>query len=58
MVFLIEFEYDHYCQGYEKAWTTVLVRSATSFENACWQIENCNEFKNPKYFRDKTISND
>jgi len=46
MIFLIEFEYETAC-------TTVLVRDAVDFDDACRQIEK--SFKSSKYFRDLTI---
>jgi hypothetical protein len=36
--FLIRFTYDHYCQGYEDAQETLLVK-APSFEAACNRVK-------------------
>lgn len=47
--YLIRFKYDHYCQGYEEEYETVLVREST-FEFACKSIkakyENARDFEN------------
>jgi len=55
MIYLIHFEYEHFAQGWESAWTTVLIRDAKSFDDACRQIEESPEYKDPRYFNDLTI---
>ncbi len=51
--YLIEFEYEYYCQGYEWVTTTVLVRDSKTFKAACKKISAV--YKNAKEFTDKTI---
>lgn len=51
---LVEFEYQYYCQGYETAHTTALVY-ATSFENACEKIANHHLYETPNSFINRTI---
>ncbi len=51
-LYLIEFKYQHYCQGYEDSWTFVLV-AADSFEAACKEIEH--HYKDAESFTNKTI---
>ena len=53
MIFLVEFQYDHFCQGYERAWTKVLVRNAVDFDDACRQIKQ--KYRNAEYFENLTI---
>jgi hypothetical protein len=51
--YLIEFRYDHYCQGYESASTYELV-NADSFISACEILKR--RFKNARDFQNHTIS--
>ena len=62
MMYLIQFDYEYYCQGWEDAVMIVLVRNATSFEDACKQIleksvdfAHAREWTNPKNFVNLTI---
>ena len=57
ILYLIGFKYDYYCQGKgtECAYTTVLVRNATLFSEACEQIIDSGEWDNPRDFEDLTI---
>jgi hypothetical protein len=52
--FLIEFRYEHYCQGYE--WTTeqVLVQAST-VEEACKKIIDSGKYYGACEFNDKTL---
>jgi len=50
--FLIYFEYEHYCQGYEWEWEYQLVY-ARDFPHACGKIAL--KFKNAREFQNKTI---
>jgi len=53
--FLIQFNYDHYCQGWERANTTVLVK-ATSYEDAIAKIkDNDHMYSDAKNFINKTL---
>lgn len=51
---LIEFKYQHYCQGYETAKATALVY-ATSFENAVQKICEHHLYNEPNEFVNRTI---
>jgi hypothetical protein len=51
-MYLVEFHYDAYCQGWEDAWTFVLVY-ANSFEEACAKIKE--DYDNASQFKNKTI---
>ena len=58
-MFLIEFQYDYYCQGTESAWTTELVY-ALNYDDACRKIQEVysslmGKGKNPRNFKNKTI---
>ena len=53
-MFLVEFTYDYYCQGYEDDRTMVLVK-AFSFDEACKKIMGSNEYENPRDFKNTTI---
>ena len=55
ILYLVSFKYDYYCQGTESAYTTVLVRSALTFESAREQIINSGKWDNPREFIDQTI---
>lgn len=55
MMYLVYFEYDHYCQGYEDAHERILVRDAESFDEACRQIMTNGEWERPRNFKNKTI---
>ena len=52
MGYLINFVYDHYCQGYEDEHMTVLVYADT-FAAACEKIKI--EYLNARYFKDRTL---
>lgn len=55
-MYLIEFSYEYYCQGFEWTTTMVLVRAA-SFNEACDKIlENYHTYANAKDFINKTIA--
>ena len=60
--YLIRFTYDHYCQGYEDAVETVLVRNVPSFEAGCNRIKLysslCGEYRNARDFHNLTIDID
>lgn len=51
---LVQFEYEEYCQGYEWTWTYRLVYART-FEEACNKIKASSGFRNPRDFMDCTI---
>lgn len=55
--YLVMFDCDHYCQGWERVTTTVLVKNVSSFQEACRRIEETPdaEFGNPDNFRNMTI---
>ena len=53
-MYLIEFRYEYYCQGYDWTQTHALVE-ATSFEEACNKIAENKEYHNACEFIDKTI---
>jgi hypothetical protein len=61
--FLIRFTYDHYCQGWEDATTTVLVdmkvtdrpKSPVWFNLACVKIKDSGVYSNARSFVDLTI---
>ena len=48
--YLVQFDYDEYCQGYEEVVETILVRNCKSFAEACEKIRakyyNARDFKN------------
>ncbi len=52
--YLVKFDYDYYCQGYEKTEGSVLVY-AFSFEQACGYITMDKRFINPRNFENFTI---
>lgn len=52
--YLIQFTYDHWCQGYEDATITVLVY-ASSYSFACSRISNLPEYRNARDFENLTI---
>lgn len=52
--FLIRFKYDHWCQGYEDAYETVLVKE-TTFDFACRSIKA--KYRNAREFENLTIEN-
>ena len=52
-MFLIEFTYDHYCQGYEDAQKILLVYADT-FDEACDKIRS-SKYDSPRNFRNLTI---
>ena len=52
--FLIQFTYDHYCQGYEDVTTTILVHE-TTFDFACRSIKA--KYENARDFVNLTIHN-
>jgi hypothetical protein len=53
-MYLVRFNYDHYCQGYEKASETVLVKDVEDFDDACTKIAM--KYKNARDFENLTIS--
>lgn len=58
--FLVKFQAEYYCQGYEYCWFTKLI-TATSFEAACGVIKHLTtkewELGTPRYFINETINN-
>lgn len=53
--YLIEFQYDHWGQGYDYGvWTTVLVY-AESYDIACDIISHNREYEKARNFRNKTL---
>ena len=52
--YLIRFDYDFYCQGYEKATETVLVY-AYSYEQACNYTRLDARFERPRNFENLTL---
>jgi len=54
--YLVSFEYEEDCQGYERAWThgTLLVY-ADSFEEACRKIRINRNYPSAKDFKNLTI---
>jgi hypothetical protein len=53
--YLIQFTYDHWCQGYEDATISVLVYAST-YGVACKKISV--KYKNARYFENLTIEAD
>lgn len=55
-MYLISFDYDYYCQGYEKARHTLLVKADTFFE-ACKKISDTKsyDYRNARAFVNETI---
>ena len=51
--YLIRFKYDYYCQGFDIAHETLLVRCDKGFEAACDRIKI--EFTNAREFENLTI---
>ena len=51
---LIRFKYDFYCQGYDDAVETVLVKKVFTFEEACAKIKK--KYLNARDFEDLTLS--
>lgn len=52
--YLIHFNYDSYCQGWESSWTTVLVHADT-YDKAVEKIEASVEYVNATHFINRTI---
>jgi hypothetical protein len=52
--YLIEFDYDHYCQGYERGHTSVLVY-AGSYDAAVQRIKADSDYRKPRTFKSRTI---
>ena len=52
--YLIEFRYDHYCQGYEDA-TTMVVVMDEDYESAVKKIQNDPDYYMARDFKNKTI---
>lgn len=52
--YLVKFDYDYYCQGYERGTETFLVYADT-FEEACRRILNGGKFLNVRNFRNLTL---
>ena len=52
--FLIHFDFEEYCQGYEWAYVDLLVY-ARNFEEACQKIAGREEYYHAKNFRNRTI---
>ena len=50
--YLIQFTYDHYCQGYEKTTITILVH-AEDYQSAILKIATI--YKNARHFENLTI---
>ncbi len=38
-MYLVRFEYEYYCQGYEMTTETILVKNASSYNQACELIK-------------------
>ena len=53
-MFLIEFTYDHYCQGYEDVQKILLVY-ANSYDEACEKVRNDGKWDNPRVFKNLTL---
>ena len=53
-MFLIKFNYDYYCQGWERTTETCLVY-ATDYESACIKISKQDKYKDVKDFQNLTI---
>lgn len=51
--YLVQFDYDMYCQGYERDVETVLVRNCKSFDEACAKIRL--KYYNARNFKNKEI---
>jgi len=52
--YLIEFQYDHYCQGWDRGvWGTALVY-ALSYKDACDVIKNDDDFEKARNFKNRT----
>lgn len=50
----VRFDYDHWCQGYEDATETILVR-ASDFSEACKKIQKSPRYHNSRNFKNLTI---
>jgi hypothetical protein len=52
--FLIHFDFEEYCQGYEWAYTDLLVY-AKNFEEACKKVSESGNYYHAKNFKNYTI---
>lgn len=52
-MFFVRFKYDYYCQGYEEATESVLVKDVKTFEVACAKI--ISRYKNARDFENLTL---
>jgi len=53
-MWLVSFEYEYYCQGYEKTTETLLVSAAT-FRGACEKIRRDPTYRNANNFINKNL---
>lgn len=54
-MFLVQFEYEYYCQGWEWATGYVLVKNVRTFEEAVLKIKNTKKYESAKNFKNLTI---
>jgi hypothetical protein len=54
-MFLVKFEYEYYCQGWEWTWGTVLVKNVKTFEDAVKKIQATKEYSGARDFKNLTI---
>jgi len=52
--YLVEFEYEYYCQGFEWTTTTMLVY-AENFMQACGKVRESTRFREARNFKNRTI---
>jgi hypothetical protein len=53
--FLVNFNYDYYCQGTETANTSVLVHDVATYQEACQKIARSKEYENARDFECRTL---
>lgn len=54
-MFLIQFEYEYYCQGWEWTWGYLLVKNVKTFKDAIEKIKNTEEYKSARHFKNLTL---
>lgn len=54
-MFLVAFEYEYYCQGWEWTQGMVLVKNVRTFEEAVRKIKKVEEYSSARNFKNMTI---
>jgi len=54
-MFLVKFEYQYYCQGWEWTWETVLVKNVKTFAEAVKKVQTSKEYSGARSFKNMTI---